>query len=123
MQESLYLKHWNRGVFLANLLVWLSAAIPCVSAEQHPKGISRDLEGMWTGGTLTPIERPPELAGKTHFDPAELQQVQEQSTKRFWEAGHRAGDVGRDNDAFLQQDMKILPNGQTSLVVDPPDGK
>jgi len=119
----MYPKLKIRGAPLTFLLVLLTAPVPAVSAEQRPIGVSRDLEGMWTGGTLTPIERPPELANKTHFDPSELQQQQELSTKRFWEAGHRAGDVGRDNDAFLQQDLKLLPSGQTSLVVDPPDGK
>jgi hypothetical protein len=83
----------------------------------------RDLQGTWTAGILTPIERPAELGDKAFFTPNELVERQRQSTQRFWEAGHRPGEVGRDNDAFLDNDLQILQNGQTSLVVDPRDGK
>jgi hypothetical protein len=125
--------NWVRSIYL--LLASLSALVAVASlsttasfAENNKltkpsPAQSRDLQGMWTGGTLTPIERPPELAGKTHFAPSELEEQQRRSTQRFWEAGHRDGDVGRDNDAFLDNDLKILASGQTSLVVEPSDGR
>lgn len=91
--------------------------------KQSPKGISRDLEGTWTSRWLTPIERMPEQADTTHFSQHELAEQQKRSTERFWAAGHRTGDVGRDNDEYLDDSLKILPNGQTSLIVYPADGK
>src|SRR5215813_7418676 len=30
-------------------------------------GVSRDLDGIWSFATLTPFERPPELAAKPYF--------------------------------------------------------
>jgi hypothetical protein len=81
-----------------------------------------DLEGIWTGGTLTPFERPPHLAQKPVLTQDEVVEQQRQLTEKFWAAGHVAGEVGRDNDAFLDQDLKVLPTGQSSLVVEPNDG-
>ena len=78
---------------------------------------------MWTGGTLTPLERPAELADKAFFTPQELDEQQRRGAQRFWDAGHRQGDVGRDYDGFLDNNMKILPSGQTSLLVEPTDGR
>src|SRR4029434_1656215 len=45
------------------------------------------------------------------------------AAEKFWAAGHKPGDVGRDNDAFIDQHLALLPNGQTSLVVEPADGQ
>ncbi|HEY7640331.1 MAG TPA: hypothetical protein VH814_11445 [Steroidobacteraceae bacterium] len=76
-----------------------------------------DIEGIWTSGTLTPYERPAQLP---QGDSAQQQQA---AKEKFWAAGHKPGDVGRDNDAYIDQHLAILPNGQTSLVVEPADGK
>jgi len=76
-----------------------------------------DLQGIWTSGTLTPFERPAQLPAG---DESEQQRV---ASEKFWAAGHKPGDVGRDNDAFIDQHLAILPGGQTSLIVEPADGK
>jgi hypothetical protein len=80
-----------------------------------------DLQGIWTGGTLTPFERPAQVG--TQLPESARAEAQRTATEKFWAAGHKPGEVGRDNDAFIDQDLKILPNGQTSLVVEPADGK
>ena len=93
----------------------LSSGAAC-AADSPP-----DLQGYWISGTLTPFERPPGVAAQL---PEEHRAEQQKSaTEKFWASGHKAGDVGRDNDAFIDQDLKILPNGQTSLVVMPADGR
>jgi hypothetical protein len=81
-----------------------------------------DLSGMWTGRILTPIERPKQFADVPQFKPEEMTGQQREATQRFWAAGHRPGEVGRDNDAFLDGEMKILPDGRTSLISQPADG-
>ena len=91
------------------------------AVRRTPDGVP-DLQGIWTGGTLTPFERPPHLAQKSVLTPEEIAEQQRQLTEKFWAAGHVAGEVGRDNDAFLDQDLAVLPTGQTSLVVEPSDG-
>jgi hypothetical protein len=92
-----------------------------LSGAAWPADSPPDLQGIWTGGTLTPFERPPQLG--TQLPEADRAEQQRAASERFWAAGHKPGEVGRDNDAFIDQDLKILPNGQTSLVVEPADGK
>jgi len=96
--------------------------LSCAASAKDERGVP-DLQGMWTSGTLTPFERPPQLANKPFLSAAELAGQQRQAEEQFWKAGHAPGQVGRDNDAFIDNNMKILPNGQTSLVVQPADGK
>jgi len=86
------------------------------AAESPP-----DIEGIWTSGTLTPFERPAQAG--THLPEADRTEQQRVASEKFWAAGHKPGDVGRDNDAFIDQQLAILPNGQTSLIVEPADGK
>jgi hypothetical protein len=91
-------------------------------ADQAHKAPVPDLQGLWTGGILTPLERPKQLADTPVFQPDEMAEQQRQATERFWAAGHRPGEVGRDNDAFLEGTMKILPDGRTSLLTQPANG-
>src|SRR5262245_18443115 len=101
-------------------MLWLvSGALlgSAASAADSPP----DLQGFWISGTLTPFERPPGSAAQLSQEQrAEQQRV---ATEKFWAAGHKSGDVGRVHDAFIDQELKILPNGQTSLVVEPADGR
>jgi hypothetical protein len=97
-------------------LAWIVSGVlaggAACAAESPP-----NLEGIWTSGTLTPFERPAQLLE------GERSEQQRVAAEKFWAAGHKPGDVGRDNDAFIDQHLAILPNGQTSLVVEPADGK
>jgi hypothetical protein len=108
---------------LISLLALVTSSSLCAAPAlpRTPDG-QPDLQGIWTGGTLTPVERPPQHAEKTHLTPAERAEEQRQASERFWAAGHKPGDVGRDNDGFLEH-LKLLPTGQTSLVVMPADGQ
>ena len=70
-----------------------------------------DLEGVWNYGTITPLERPHELAGKqflTDQEVAEIekQQLQNRDIPDRWDAG-----------------LKIVKDKRTSLIVDPRDGR
>jgi hypothetical protein len=86
-----------------------------------------DLEGMWSNATITPFERPKELAGKEFFTEQEAVDYE----KRIVKEGNR--DIrGRDADADLKgaynelwfdRGSKVVPTRRTSLVVDPRDGK
>jgi hypothetical protein len=101
---------------MGRLASWMASgalASGAVCAAESPP----DIQGIWTSGTLTPFERPQQLP---QGDPAEQQRA---AAERFWAAGHKPGEVGRDNDAFIDQDLKILPNGQASLVVEPANGR
>lgn len=42
-----------------------------------------DLQGVWTNNTVTPLERPKELAGKEFYTEAELQALAKQERERL----------------------------------------
>ena len=87
-----------------------------------------DLQGIWSYATVTPLERPDALAGKATFasddELAEFEKttVQNRNQDRRDCAGTNA-DVSRAyNDFWWDRGTKVLGR-QTSLVVDPPDGR
>ncbi len=90
------------------------------SAKAHP-----DLQGVWSFATLTPLERPADLAGKTHLTDEEAaayaKQIRERRNFDRRDGGAEA-DVSRAyNDLFY--DFGNRASNQTSLIVDPPDGR
>ncbi|PWU00966.1 MAG: hypothetical protein C5B51_24050 [Terriglobia bacterium] len=42
-----------------------------------------DLQGVWTNNTVTPLQRPKELAGKEYYSEAELAEVQQRQRERL----------------------------------------
>ena len=86
-----------------------------------------DLQGIWTNGTLTPLERPPELAGKEFFtekEAAEYEKQLLQQGNRDRRDGSSDTDVARAyNEFWFDRGSKVVQSRRTSLIVDPPDGK
>ena len=89
-----------------------------------------DLQAIWNFSSLTPLERPADLAGKPTMTLAEAAQFEKNAMERN-NADRRDGGVAADlarayNDGWYDRGthMAIL-NGvaRTSLVVDPPDGR
>jgi hypothetical protein len=96
------------------------------TAPRTPDG-QADLQGNWTNGTITPFERPAELAGKQFFTEQEVVDYEKSVLQRN-NADRRDGgaeaDVGRAyNDSWYDRGARVVPTRRTSLVVDPPDGK
>jgi hypothetical protein len=85
-----------------------------------------DLQGVWTNATITPFERPTALAGKAFLTEEEAAALERQAAQRKAtadEAPPRPGDVGNYNDFWFDSGTKVVSTRQTSLVVDPPDGR
>ena len=85
-----------------------------------------DLQGTWTNATITPFERPKELAGKAFLTESEAAAVEREAGERRQNADERPlrpGDVGNYNDFWFDSGTKVVSTRQTSLVVDPPDGR
>ncbi len=85
-----------------------------------------DFEGVWTNSTLTPLERPPEFAGKAVL----TEQEDEDYVKRVLQRvnsdrrdGGAQTDVGRSYNEFWRDRGNDLADRRTSLIVDPPDGQ
>ena len=79
-------------------------------ASRTPDG-HPDFQGVWFFGTLTPLQRPDNLAGRTHLTDEEIAEIEKRSNTRPEYFG-LFGDY-----------PKYAFDKRSSLVVDPPDGK
>ena len=87
-----------------------------------------DLQGVWSIATITPFERPSTLAGKAQLteqeaDEAEKTFLATQNQDRRDGAGTDADLARAYNDFWWDRGNKVASTRQTSLVVDPPDGR
>jgi hypothetical protein len=94
------------------------------TAAQTPWG-HPDFQGVWDRRTITPLERPERLAGKAFLTPEEIIAYERESAAR---PDGRPLDAGRAGISVhdpqdLDYGSTVLATGQTSLVVDPPDGR
>lgn len=97
------------------------------SAPPRTSSGQPDLHGIWTNGTLTPLERPADLTGKAFFTPEEAAAYEKQGRERN-NADRRDKNAEADlavgyNDAWWDRGTKVVSTRRTSLIVDPPDGK
>ena len=87
-----------------------------------------DLQGIWTNVTITPMERPADLADQPFFESLEEARtyaaavVERRNPDR--RDGPPAADVSRAYNAFWWDfGNDVVETLRTSLVVDPPDGR
>jgi len=87
-----------------------------------------DLQGIWSNGTLTPLERPRELAGKQFFTEQEAAEYEARVLEHNNADRRDNQDAEADvalayNNLWYDRGTKIVPTRRTSLIVDPPDGR
>src|SRR5438552_642338 len=85
-----------------------------------------DLQGIWTNATVTPLERPRDLAGKeflTETEAAEFEKLAVYDADGDRRDGGAEADVGRAYNEFWRDRGKVVSTMRSSLIVDPPDGK
>jgi hypothetical protein len=87
-----------------------------------------DLQGIWTNATLTPLERPAELAGKEFFSESEAAEYTKRMVERNDADRRDKADVENDlaigyNAAWWDRGTCIVGSRRTSLIVDPRDGR
>jgi hypothetical protein len=91
-------------------------------ADGHP-----DLQGVWTNATITPMERPKDLAGKEFFTEQEAADWEktagQRKNKDIRERGTQADVANAYNDFWWDSGTKVVKTRRTSIVVDPPDGR
>ena len=98
-----------------------------VLADEFPRLPSGkpDFSGLWTSATLTPLERPDQIAENTRLS-EEQRIAMEQAADARYEALAGApppGSVGGYNREWLDPGMKALADGRSALIINPADGK
>lgn len=89
------------------------------TATGHP-----DFQGLWENPTITPFERPDNLAGKITLTTEEAEAIELANAKRIEESEAKPMENWRGyNNFWLDRGTTVLSTKQTSLVVDPPNGK
>ncbi len=83
--------------------------------------------GVWAIATLTPLERPPELAGKeflTEQEATEYERRMREQVNTDRRGQDRTADLrGNYNEFWRDRGTSIVASRRTSLIVDPADGK
>jgi hypothetical protein len=87
-----------------------------------------DFEGVWNFATITPLERPTELADKAFLTKEEAAKYEQEAlAKRNHDRRDAVGsdaDVGRAyNQFWYEYGTGLISNGRTSLIIDPPNGR
>jgi hypothetical protein len=82
-----------------------------------------DLQGVWSTATITPLQRPDDLAGKEFLTPQEAAEREARIASTRVDAPPRDGDPGTYNQIWFDRGTKMGKNMRTSLIIDPPDGK
>ena len=105
----------------AALALALALGAHAVSAQRAKS--SRDLQGLWTNGTITPLQRPTELRDKAVFTPAEAAEYERTWLDEFHKSFEPEDLQAPDIDYNYMDRMKVVPDRRTALITDPPDGR
>ena len=123
-------------VLLAPLAAFGQAAADHWTPPRTPDGVP-DIQGLFTFRTITPLQRPKELAGKDTLTAEEAADYEAYRNRRLnrdlfdpitgapW-AGYAPkaeGGVLSYNEFWYERGVELTKDKRTSLVVDPPDGR
>src|SRR5579872_5708674 len=144
------MRHRVFGSLIAVAVLWLgSTALTAQTPAPKAKTLAKtaatprtvdgqpDLQGVWDFRTVTPLERPAELAGKeflTEQEAAEFETktvaARDADTNRGKEARRVVNGTDETEDVALaynnfwwDRGTKVIGSRRTSLITDPPDGK
>jgi hypothetical protein len=114
------------GVPALSAVILAAQGTPAYAPPKTPWG-EPDLQGIWSGETLTPLERPAKFAGKPVLTPAEAEAIEEDIASRPGRDDRSKRGTEKDvaqayNQHWLAPPTK-LADGRTSLIIDPEDGK
>lgn len=108
-----------------------------------------DLQGVWALQTLTPLQRPEEFADRATLTEEEAARIEEEGARNRWREGtleehvaqrelEAAGEIpstsdstaaaasiaiGGYNQTWYERGSEVTRTRQTSLLIDPPDGR
>ena len=89
-----------------------------------------DLQGIWDFRSITPLERPEDLADQEFLAAEEAASLEQQAVNRdieLWNAPRRqteaGGNVGAYNNFWMDRGTTTVGTRRTSLIVDPANGR
>ena len=89
-----------------------------------------DLQGIWNNATLTPLQRPANLADRAFLTAEEAAGLAQQTVERNAELlsaparrAEAGGNVGAYNNFWMERGTSVVPTMRTSIIVDPEDGR
>jgi hypothetical protein len=108
------------------IAVSIALVLSCAALSgQRNASTRRDLQGIWNGATMTPLERPPEFKDKAVFTAEEateyVRSAPERLRKRLPTDDDRLMQVDLDND-YVEREAMPFDNMRTSLIVEPRNG-
>jgi hypothetical protein len=128
------------GLRVAAVFVTILGSLATASAQQAAGGLPlptagaairtsdgrSDLQGFWTNGTATPLERPEEFADKPSLTEAEAAEFEQSGLARLLKNIPEdeikvSGDLS--DDYLDTSSFKLAGNRRTSLIVSPTNGK
>ena len=116
---------------ILSLLLCFAALIGSAAGQANKAALrppsAPDLQGIWNFATITPLERPAELAGKEFFTEQEAAQhekdVLERTNMDRRDGGARADLERAYNDFWWDRGTKVVKTLRTSLLIDPTNGR
>ena len=92
-----------------------------------------DIQAIWNNGTITPLERPQNLAEQAFLSPEEVAAIERQAQERVdrenapsevrTEPLPAGGNVGGYNSFWTEQSTSVVGTNRTSLITDPENGR
>ena len=82
-----------------------------------------DLDGVWAFRTITPMERPEALQGKSVLTEEEAASLEEQTARERVDKAPPPGQTGTYNRFWVDYGTDVVESRRTSLITDPPDGR
>jgi len=83
-----------------------------------------DLQGVWDYKTITPLERPQNMAGRQYLTEEEVNQLETRAAKRLDEPPDETVPATTVHAQYwTDAGRKVLDDKRTSLIIDPADGR